>query len=99
MKEVKRFKPGDRVEHPWFGIGVVIEEWGAFTDRDDSGFRVSVNGAGTYDILFRRQEKRRSVNVERLTPCNGSQNSGVRLSRKEAVLSEKEKQTQSKTIV
>jgi hypothetical protein len=76
MKEIKRFKPGDRVEHPWFGIGVVIEEWGAFTDRDDFGFPVPVNGAGIYDVLFSGQEMRRSVNVERLTPCNGSVSSG-----------------------
>jgi hypothetical protein len=49
----RSYKPGQLVRHERLGIGRVIDEWGTWSDLDDCGRELPVNGKGILDVDFR----------------------------------------------
>jgi hypothetical protein len=47
------YKAGQLVRHPRLGVGVVIDGWGSWIDRDDCGRELPVNGKEIYEVKFR----------------------------------------------
>jgi hypothetical protein len=65
----RTFKPGEAVYHLRLGLGVAVEEWGAWIDVDDRGNQLAVNGVGIFEIQFENGRKR-SINADWLQPKN-----------------------------
>lgn len=64
------FKAGDTVLHKRFGLGVIVDQWGAIPFTDELGNQILKGGepmtidcSGIYDVRFGDQARCRSVHV------------------------------------
>ena len=65
-----QFKAGDTVLHKRFGLGVIVDQWGAIPFTDDQGKPIlkagepmTIDCCGIYDVKFGDAARCRSVHV------------------------------------
>jgi len=69
------FKAGDVVYHSRLGEGVILAEWGSWTDK--RGKEMRVNGAGIYEVQF-KTDGTRCINGCWLAPDSRAASSGAK---------------------